>query len=1045
MSKESRSTGVRRREFLKVLGAGSAAVATAACVPEKTGKLIPYFISPDETVPGVSTYYATSCRECAAGCGLIVETRDGRAIKLEGNPDHPVNHGALCARGQAALQGLYNPDRFRGPMVRQNGAWKSATWDEALALVGQHLGGTNAGGIFLNQHESGSFPGFVDQWLGAFGMRPHLSVDDEVDHASIEAHRRAYGVAWPRFAFSEAHLIVSIGADFLEGWGASVPQQLEFADARAKLESAPRFVYVGARRSLTGLNADQWIPCTPGSELAIANFLAGRGAAPDERVTGVRPEVLDALRTELQAAKPSLVLSGVTTSDALEVATAVAALNQSLGNVGVTIRPADAYTAFDGISPMSDVVDAVEQMRAGQVPVAFIRGTNPAHWLPKSLDFAGALSKVPFRVSFSPVPDETTELCDVVLPDYHSLESWGDAQAARGVIGVQQPTMDAVFANTRPTADVLIALAKKAPAAAGRFAAPDYRTWLISRFPGGETAFTAALARGMAPGTIAARPASAAAATQMRRAPALQTTQGDFFLVVYPSSTLGTGRGANKPWLLELPDPVQKIVWSSWVELHPDTAARLGIDRGDIVEVKTASGSVRAPAMPFLGVRPDTIAIALGYGHRARGSVPAFDPKASANPVQWGYGRYARGLGINASDLLPAGTDATGQVVLTATRATIAKTGDHETLPSTEGSARQHGRGIAQALTVEELQRGAGPEREEHELVGDASHAFLPGLRSPVAADAQGILGAPTAADHGKDKGLYSADDPRKMSSRRWAMTIDLARCTGCSACVTACYAENNIPTVGAPWQNATVFADQKPGLNVTRGREMNWLRLERYYEGAPDGHFGEEFETRFIPMLCQHCGNAPCEPVCPVYATYHSPDGLNVQVYNRCVGTRYCSNGCPYKVRYFNWFGYGEPDRKQYAFPEPLNWQLNPDVTVRGKGVMEKCTMCVQRIREAENRATLEQRELVPDGFTTSCAAACPSRAITFGDAADPAWTVTQLAQDRRAYHVFEELNTFTAVVYLKKVIHPASEAQTAPAGAAASPDTTRRPAGAR
>jgi Fe-S-cluster-containing dehydrogenase component len=289
-----------------------------------------------------------------------------------------------------------------------------------------------------------------------------------------------------------------------------------------------------------------------------------------------------------------------------------------------------------------------------------------------------------------------------------------------------------------------------------------------------------------------------------------------------------------------------------------------------------------------------------------------------------------------------------------------------------------------------------------------------------VAADAQGVLGATTSDDHGKDKGMYARNHWSGMANRRWAMTIDLARCTGCSACVTACYAENNIPTVGAPWQNATVFAEAKAGFNITRGREMNWLRLERYFEGADDGNFTEDFESRFVPMLCQHCGNAPCEPVCPVYATYHAPDGLNVQVYNRCVGTRYCSNNCPYKVRYFNWFGYGEEDRKQYAFPEPLNWQLNPDVTVRTKGVMEKCTFCVQRIREAETRAKSEGRALVADEFTTACSQACPSRAIIFGDAADPAWTVAKQVEDRRAYHVFEELNTYTAVVYLKKVNHP-------------------------
>jgi molybdopterin-containing oxidoreductase family iron-sulfur binding subunit len=273
---------------------------------------------------------------------------------------------------------------------------------------------------------------------------------------------------------------------------------------------------------------------------------------------------------------------------------------------------------------------------------------------------------------------------------------------------------------------------------------------------------------------------------------------------------------------------------------------------------------------------------------------------------------------------------------------------------------------------------------------------------------------------------MYDPEHSSKAEARRWAMTIDLARCTGCSACVTACYSENNIPTVGAPYQGRALSPatwDERPGANIIKGREMAWIRLERYYEGNDntENEFSPDFDTRFVPMMCQHCGNAPCEPVCPVYATYHSPDGLNVQVYNRCVGTRYCSNNCPYKVRYFNWFGYGEPERRQYAWPEPMHWSLNPDVTVRGKGVMEKCTFCVQRIREAEHRAKAEGREVNADEFTTACAQACPSRAIVFGDAADENWTVAKLAYDRRAYHVFEELNTYTAVVYLKKVNYPA------------------------
>src|SRR6478735_5894953 len=1051
MSNQAGSTGVKRRDFLKVLGASSAAVAAVGCSSEKVGNLIPYVVSPDETTAGVSQYYATTCRECAASCGIIAETRDGRVTKLEGNPDHPLNRGALCARGQSALQGLYNPDRFRGPMVKEGGAWKPIDWDRALTLVSQKMGearsrGAAANAVFLNQHETGSFPAFLDAWLAGFGMKPHLSVDFEADSAAVEANRTAYGVAWPRISFADAKLIVSFGADFLDGWGMSVPQQLDFADARAKLEGAPRFVYIGPRRSLTGLNADQWIACRPGTELAIANALAGKGSIEEAATaSGVAAATLTRLKQELSASTPALVLAGTRGPDALEVAQAVAAINQASGANGTTIRPAESSPAFDTVARTADVLDAVEKMRGGLVPIVFVRGVNPGYALPASARFADAFAKVPFKVSFSMYPDETTELCDLVLPDLHSLESWGDAQIGRTTISMQQPAMDPVFSGTRAVSDVLIALAKKDPAAAARYPQADYRDWLIARHPGGMAAFTAALQKGVAEGATAPRTAPVpVAVVPAQAASPIDISRGDFYLVSYFSPVFGDGRGANKPWLQELPDPVAKVLWSSWVEIHPQTAAKLGIDRGDIVEVTGPGGKVRAPAFLYLGIRPDTIALAIGQGHSSVARLDQFEPKqTNPNTIQWGYGRYARNIGVRAHDLIAARTDRAGGLALVSTKVGLAKTTDHETLVSTEGSARQHGRGIAQALTVTQL-AGLQPSRElkggpnersgtqgnipettagEHEesVPGEASGAFLPGLRSPVAADAQGQLGSPTAENRGKDKGMYAPNHWSGMTDRRWAMTIDLARCTGCSACVTACYAENNIPTVGAAWQNATVYAVAKPGFNITRGREMNWMRLERYFEGAETDQFTEDFEARFVPMLCQHCGNAPCEPVCPVYATYHSPDGLNVQVYNRCVGTRYCSNNCPYKVRYFNWFGYGEPARSQYAFPEPLNWQLNPDVTVRGKGVMEKCSFSVQRIREAENRATAEKRPLKPDEFTTACAAGCPSRAIVFGDAADESWTVTQLAKDSRAYHVVEELNTYTAVVYLKKVNHPA------------------------
>ena len=997
------------------------------CSSEKVEKLIPYLVSPDQTVPGVSSYYASTCRECSAACGIVAETRDGRTIKLEGNPEHPVNRGALCARGQAALQGLYNPDRHRGPLVRRNGRLESIGWDEALQIFSQKLGevrskGGAANAVFINQHEAGSFPGFLDAWLAGFGMPAHLSYDAGADHAAISANRQSYGVAWPRLDFRAARLVVSIGADFLDSWGAMVPQQLDFADARADHDKAPRLIYVGPRRSLTGLNADQWIDCRPGSEMAIVRLLAGQSSAEAaSQATGVSSAVLDAFLREFAATTPSMVVGGGGGADGLEVALAANALNQSRGNVGVTIKPGEGYLGFDGMASPAEVRALTARMNAGAVSLLMVRGANPAFTLPKSTGFTEALAKVPFKVSFSSYPDETSELADLILPDHHSLEQWGDAEPVRGTISLQQPTMDPVF-NTRATSDVLIALARKDPGAAARYAFPDYRSWLISRFPGGATGLAHALPHGIVSGSLGATANARAVPATLGGKP-IEQSSGNMYLVVYPHPFLADGRGANKPWLQEIPDPVTKICWQTVAEMNPATAEKMGLANGDHVTIQTSGGTLTLPVLQYPGTQRETVAIATGRGHAHSG-------------------RYAK-AGYNPLEILPALEDRAGGVAFVSTKANVAKAAGHAFIVTTEGSARQHGRGIGQAIAIADLRagrrghdtgaehvaevaEGAGTEAREsenpeaatqhgEEMPGDAEHKFLPGLRSPVANDAQGEQGDPAS----NDKGMYDPNHWSGMAKRRWAMTVDLSRCTGCAACVSACYAENNIPTVGADWQTGKFLPDKTGfGANILRSREMAWIRIERYYEGGEDG--GADFDTRFIPMMCQHCGNAPCEPVCPVYATYHSPDGLNVQVYNRCVGTRYCSNNCPYKVRYFNWFGYGEPARSQYAFPEPLNWQLNPDVTVRGKGVMEKCSFCVQRIREAENRATAEKRPLKPDEFTTACAAGCPSRAIVFGDAADENWTVAQMAKDSRAYHVFEELNTYTAVVYLKKVNHP-------------------------
>src|SRR5580704_13803764 len=594
---------VKRREFLKVLGAGAAAGTAVGCGSDHVQRLIPYLVSPDETVPGVSTFYATACRECAAGCGVICATRDGRAIKLEGHPSHPSSRGALCARGQSALQGLYNPDRFKSPMIRQGDKLVPTTWDAALKLLSQKLSADRGKAVFLAEHETGSFPAFLDAWLAAFGMPAHIGIDTDAPAATVAANRQTYGVAWPGLDFSASKLIVSFGADFLETWGASVPQQLDWADARAKLADAPRFIYVGPRRSLTGLNADEWIPARAGSELAIANaILAHLGHGTGVTMTqaaeaaGVPAPAIQKLADAIGGTKPSLVLAGTSGVDALDVALAVNAINQATGSVGVTIKPAAPLTIFDHGRSFADLRQVADRMRSGDVPLLFVRGLNPAYATPKALDFAGAMSKVGFKVGFSSYPDETMEMCDLILPDHHALESWGDVESVSGTITLQQPTMDPVF-DTRPTADVLLSLAKSDPTIAAKFPAADYRAWLASRFPGGVVAFTNALSAG----TVSAPPlepthGAATQTTTPKAAHAIASTQGDYDLVVYYSPTVGDGSGANKPWLQELPDPVTKIGWQSVIELHPETARKLGVSNGDVLQVQTDHGSILAPA-----------------------------------------------------------------------------------------------------------------------------------------------------------------------------------------------------------------------------------------------------------------------------------------------------------------------------------------------------------------------------------------------------------------------------------------------------------------
>ncbi|MBI1967073.1 MAG: molybdopterin-dependent oxidoreductase, partial [Gemmatimonadetes bacterium] len=865
---------MNRRRFLKVLGVtggGTAALSACGIGPEPTEKLIPYLIPPEDQIPGVATYYASTCRECAAGCGIHVRVREGRAVKIEGNPESPVNRGRLCARGQAALQGLYNPDRVPGPMARNAvGQLEPISWDDGVARLAAKVREAQGKGIvFVTAHEPSSFGDLVDEWMQVVGGR-RVSYEPFAFEALREGNRLAFGSpAVPSYDFANAKYVVSFGADFLDTWLSPVGFQNGFARAHSfqagRDASMAKFVYVGPRMSLTGMNADEFLAVAPGTEgllaLAMAQVMVSRRLAPVPtdaarlgdllgrhtpaavaEAVGIEAQVIERLSREFAGSGAGLAVAGGMAAhypNGAEIVAAVNILNYVAGAVGKTVKFGPDLSLDGGrAGAFRDMAALQADMAAGRVALLLVHGANPVHSMGGG--FAQAWGKLGFRVSFSPYLDETAAAADLVLPDLHPLEQWNDSRPRVGVYALQQPVVQPVFQNTRHAGDVLLRVTGK-PGTFKDYLQDRWRE-LHKRFGGGksfEDFWEQALQHGGLYGDAPARPVrlgpDAAKLGAALAAPAFEDPQQRPVAVVFPHPVLHDGRGANKPWLQELPDPVSKVTWHGWVEVHPRTAAQWSLANGDILRLTSPFGAVLAPVWITPTVRPMVLALPTGQGHAA-------------------YGRYAQGRSFNAFDLLDAKANAYGGRTF-AVPVEVATTGEHRRLATVEGSPRENGKGSVEVLPfaqAKELSAGAHPF--EHEEFPDYAKSAEEGWAE---------------SQHRKaELGDYAGEQPR------WAMAIDLTKCTGCSACVTACYAENNIATVGEEL--------------VTRGREMSWLRIERYWRTSDND---EALGAINSPMLCQHCGNAPCEPVCPVYAAYHTPDGLNGQVYNRCVGTRYCAN----------------------------------------------------------------------------------------------------------------------------------------------------------
>ena len=1037
-------TNISRRNFLKVSALGGASLVIAGC-PDPIEKLVPLQQPPYDYISGTSTHFATTCRECSAACGLIVRTREGRAIKAEGNPRHPVNEGRICLQGQSALQGLYSPSRAAAPVEGKGEERRGITWKEGkkqLAEKLKELQGQRDGILFIGPPRSGTFMQMMNKWLEGMGGGTYLAFDLTPVNSLRKANSIVFGKdEIPHFAIDNAEVLINFGADFLESW--LNPIQLTKAYTRMhryQEGKKGRYIHVAPHMSLTGTNADEWISCPRGYETMIALALsrillerAGHLVGEEkqklrkllsrfseekiEKRSGLAAGTIYRLANEFDQNGRSLAMAGGNCNagtDATRLQIAVNILNYVADNVGKTVVFGADYRM--GGNSMHDLEAAIEGMKNGRFQLVIIENVNPEFTLPKNSGFKDALRAVPFVVSMSTENDETSELADLHLPTSHFLESWGDARPRKDVYALQQPVMARVPGyDTTDLGTLMIELARSA--GVDGFEAPNYREYIKAswktlhkklKIPVPFDQFwKQSLQKGghhetYEPSTVVLNPEVYGVTLP---AP-LEKTGGLSLLAVNSNLHNANARGGNRSWLLEIPHPVTQVVWDSWIELHPDTAVKLGIRHGDLVEVSSPYGKAEAAAYVFYGIDKECVAMPAGMGRKV------FFPKYKSSHgkskllpvIEFGVNVEYQTVGINVMDLLPWRKDSlSGDFVFAGELVSIKPTGKQAYLVTMDGQYRrdiaapdvddetgfgdrsQKGRGFVQVIS-------AGGAEIQH---GETDHKHH-GLERFYTVDRKNKKSFydPVAENVSKAVKRVGRETPVYHDPYKWEMIIDLDRCTGCSACVAACYAENNISLVG------------KDRANV--GREMSWLRIERYFE---KNRQTGQLETYYSPQMCQQCDNAGCEPVCPVLATYQTPDGLNGMVYNRCVGSRYCSNNCIYKQRRFNW--------RSYQFPSPLHLQLNPAVSVRSKGVMEKCTFCHHRIREMKDLAKDQGRNVKDGEVQTACQQACPADAISFGNIIDEKSIIKQIKdKSRRQYTQLSELNFQPVITYLKKVI---------------------------
>lgn len=1028
-SQEPSSNGGRssRRDFLKYMGFSVGAAAIAASCETPIRKVIPYVTKPDAIVPGVATYYASSFYRAGQFCPVLVKTREGRPIKIEGNSLSPFAGGGTSARVQASVLDLYDQSRYRKPARKDDeGKWVDVEWSELDEEVIGKLGSSRNIRLVTNSIISPSYQKAIEHFESKYNAQT-VVYDAISSSAILLANEKDFGKRMiPGMDFSKADYIVSFGADFLGTWISPVQFAHQYGKGRKiKDTSRPemnKLVAIENGMSLTASNADEKIQIKPSEQgLAIATLYNLLSAGPRVNVSGSfanekAQSQLERLAQELKNAGSSLIISD---SNNTEEQRLINRINRTLGNYGNTILPGKPLYVKQGVD--RDLRQFASDLSGGRVDaVIFLDDANPLYDTPNGREIEEALSSVPTVISCQYSRNESAEASHYLAPVDHYLEAWSDLNPSAGYYAIVQPTIQRIF-DTRSAAESLLVWSEHELAKdiqASNLEVRPYHDFIQSVWK--QDVFTAqsdfsifrsfwdnVLHDGFLLNASQTEPFGEFTGGNVDSQAITKPSGGAIELKLFESVGIGDGRYANNPWLQEMPDPITRVVWDNTlhVPIHWNGTDDFEVfnnlkDDGSLVEVRVGDFAKTLPTVKQFGQLSNTVSAALGYGRRVSG-------------------RAGQGVGVDFYPILPVDAEGNTQYYVGSAEVSnqVGEDEDfaivqfHHTMGVTGPDESEDGEIInVDEKAVMNFFSGFQGGLVDRTVI---RHSALDNLQENI----DKLAEERAHAQYLNDQTLYPSYDYEYKQGHHWGISVDLSSCIGCGACQVACVAENNVPVVGKK--------------EVNKHHEMTWLRIDRYYYGDV-----ENPKVVYQPMMCQHCDNAPCENVCPVAATVHSTEGLNQMAYNRCIGTRYCANNCPYKVRRFNWLDYTTADIFPSNEPTPFGDEnfytddlvrmvLNPDVTVRSRGVMEKCSMCVQRIQEGKLKAKVEGRALRDGEVKTACQTACPTGSIIFGDMNNKDAEVNELLESPLTYYALEETNTRPSIGYRMKVSNASTTGQ--------------------